>query len=145
MMERINRNEIINITLYIVSITLYLFITIFLYLLLYRVNPYYLFVIIPVLFLFTILSLSQFIKIIITLLTLYFRKNGNELNEKNMYKFLNGLNTMTKNTLIAIFIALLTSIMILDVAICLTKQKIVLLSLSIVVWYLIYSFLFDHQ
>ena len=142
-MKRINRNEILNITLYIVSVTLYIFLSLLLYLSLYRVNPYYLFVIIPVLFLFTILSLSQLIKIILTLLLLNFRKNGNYTSEEKMYLTIDKVNTMTKYTLVAIFIALLLSIMILDITICFIKDKIVLLSISIVIWFLIGYFLYD--
>lgn len=142
-MKRINRNEILNITLYIVSVTLYIFLSLLLYLSLYRVNPYYLFVIIPVIFLFTILSLSQLIKIILTLLLLSFRKNGNYISEEKMYLTIDKVNTMTKYTLVAIFIALLLSIMILDITICFIKDKIVLLSISIVIWFLIGYFLYD--
>jgi len=142
-MKRINRNEILNITLYIVSVTLYIFLSLLLYLSLYRVNPYYLFVIIPVIFLFTILSLSQLIKIILTLLLLNFRKNGNYTSEEKMYLTIDKVNTMTKYTLVAIFIALLLSIMILDITICFIKDKIVLLSISIVIWFLIGYFLYD--
>ena len=60
-----------------------------------------------------------------------------------MYLTIDKVNTMTKYTLVAIFIALLLSIMILDITICFIKDKIVLLSISIVIWFLIGYFLYD--
>ena len=141
-MARIKRNELLNITFYVISITLYIILSVLLYLSLNKVNPYYLFVIIPSLFLFTILSLSELIKIIITLLLLLFRNNGNYTSEEKMYIAIDKINIMTKYTLIAIFIALLISIMILDITLCLVKGEMLILSISIVVWFLIGYFLY---
>ncbi len=138
-----NRNELLNITSYIVGITLYFILFLIIYFSIYKMNTYYLFVAIPMLFLFVILSLSNLSKTIITLLLMTSRKNGNETTVYKLNNTIKIVNDITKNILIAIFITLLTSIMILDIVLCLYKDKIVLLSYSIVIWFLIYYFLFD--
>ena len=138
-----SRNEILNITFYIITITVCMFIALLLILSLHSMNPYYLFIAIPVLFLTIILSLSNFIKIILTLLLMGLRRNGNFTTVDTMRNIIDGVNKITKNTLIAIFISLLTSVMILDIALCLYKDEINLLSYSLVMWIVIYYYLFD--
>lgn len=137
------RNEVLNITFYIITITICMFIGIVLFLYLYKMNTYYLFIAIPMLFLSLILTISNFIKIILTLLLMGLRKNGNFTTVDLMYRIIDGVNKVTKNILIAIFVSLLTSVMILDVALCLYKDKINLLSYSLIMWILIYYFLYD--
>ena len=143
-MKRIKRNDILNITFYIISFTMYSFISLLLYLSLYRVHPYYLFILIPLVFLFTILSWNQLIKKILTLIILMFRNGGNYTSEEKVYLAIDKVNSITKYILIAVFITLLVSIMILDITYCLIKDEITLLSLSIVVWFLIGYFLYDY-
>ena len=58
------------------------------------------------------------------------------------------LVTKVKNicnyTLIGIFTALLTSVMILDIILCVVFEKYVLVALSIVIWVLLYYMLFTE-
>ncbi len=142
-MERINRDEKLNIIFYIISIITYLIISVILYLTLYRINPYYLFVAIPSLFLFIILTINNLIKTILTILLMGLNKHGNYTSVEKMERAINVINDMTKSALVATFISLLTSIMILDITLCLYRDKILLLSLSLVGWFLIYYFIFD--
>jgi len=138
----IKRNIALNITFYIISITFYLFLSFIFYRLLLELNLYFLFITIPMLFLFTILSLSNILKLIITLFGIKYGQNDNDEIVESSEKIINYVNKVTRNTLIAIFITLLTSVMILDITICLIDQKITLLSISIVIWVLIYYSLF---
>ena len=51
-------------------------------------------------------------------------------------------NQIYKYTLIGIFIALITSVMILDIMLCVTFENYFLLTISIVIWILLYYLIF---
>ncbi len=136
------RNKIINITLYIISIVLYLTISIILYRLLITLHYFYLFIIIPMLFLFITLCITNMIKTILTLVSMIFGRNGNDEVLDYIENKIKGTNKLCKYTLIGIFITLLTSIMILDVIYCINKDKYTFVAISIVIWVLLYYLLF---
>lgn len=94
------------------------------------------------LFLFTILLISSTIKLVLTFIGIKYGQNDNDEIIDFAEKAINYTNKTTRNILIGIFTALLTSVMILDITICLIDQEITLLSISIVIWVLIYYVLF---
>ncbi len=138
------RNKIINITLYIVSIIIYLVAAIVLYRLLLILNYYYLFITIPMLLLFSSLCLTNIIKTILTLVSMIFGRNGNDEVITFIENRIKGTNRLCKYTLIAIFITLLTSIMILDIVYCINKEEYTFVAISICVWILLYYLLFGN-
>lgn len=73
-----------------------------------------------------------------------FGRNGNdEVNEK-ADKVLRSVTKITRYSLIALFLAFLSSIMILDIVLCINKEKYVLVAISIVVWVLLHTLLFKN-
>ena len=142
-MKRMNRDELLNITFYIMVVTMSFIGYGLLYTSLYKVNIYYLFIIIPVLFLCFSLGISNLFKIIFTLLIMGLKKNGNYTTVDLMYRIIDGVNVITKYVLVAIFITLLSSIMLLDIMLCIIKDKMNLLAYSIIIWVLIYYVLFN--
>ena len=71
-----------------------------------------------------------------------FSKNDNDEVLKSINKRIYEINQLYKYTLIGIFIALLTTVMILDIIVCVTFEKFNLLAISIVIWILLYYSIF---
>ena len=138
------RNKTLLATFYVVSILIYLIIACICGKLLVAVKPYFLFVLIPSLILFSFLFLSSFTKLLLIVFSVIFGRNGNdEVNEK-ADNILLLINRITKYSLIGLFLTFLTSIMILDIILCINKEKYVLVSISIVVWILLHTLLFKN-
>lgn len=138
------RNKLLNITFYIVSIIFYLAIALTMYHLLIVVPLYYLLIVIPALLLFCTLSIVNVIKTILTLVSMIFGRNDNDEISDTINQLISGTNQLCKYILIGIFIALLTSVMILDVIYCLNKEKYTFIAISIVIWILLYYLLFHN-
>lgn len=138
------RNKVLNITFYIVSIIFYVAISLTIYNLLIVVPYYYLFIVIPALFLFCTLSLMNIIKTMLTIVSMVFGRNDNDEVEAFINNLIKGTNQLCKYILIGIFVALLTSVMILDVIYCLNKEKYTFIAISIVIWILLYYLLFRN-
>ncbi len=139
----LKRNKIINITFYIISIILYLTISIILYKLLVTLHYFYLFITIPMLFLFSTLCLTNITKTMLTLVSMMFGKNGNEEVIEYIDNKIIGTNRLCKYTLIGIFLTLLLSVMLLDVIYCINKEEYTFLAISIVIWILLFYILFN--
>lgn len=138
----IKRGKVITITSYIISIIFYLIILITCYKSLVNLHYYYLFITIPILFLFFSLIVANFIKIFLVSVSLLFDKNENDEIEERIDNLIKDTNRTLKYVLIGIFIALLTSIMVLDIIYCISKEKYELTAISIVIWVLLYYIIF---
>lgn len=134
----LKRNKIINITSYTISIIFYLMISLVLYSLLSKLHYYYLFITIPMLFMFVTLTLTNIIKIILTIVSMVFGRNGNDEVLDFIDKKIIGTNRLCKYMLIGIFLTLLFSIMVLDIVYCIFKEEYTFVALSIVVWILLF-------
>ena len=130
------------ITGYIAIITILFVVSIYFYKLLLIANKYYLFIVIPILFMSVATGLFNLIKLILTIVTMIFDRNDNDEIPKFMNKVVYNVNQIYKYTLIAIFITLLTSVMILDVMLCVTFEQFFLLAISIVIWIILYYLIF---
>ena len=130
------------ITGYIAIITILFVVSIYFYKLLLIANKYYLFIVIPILFMSVATGLFNLIKLILTIVTMIFDRNDNDEIPKFMNKVVYNVNQIYKYTLIAIFITLLTSVMILDVMLCVSFVQFFLLAISIVIWILLYYLIF---
>ena len=130
------------ITGYIVSITIFFVLSVYLYNLLITTNKYYLFIVIPILFMSLSTGLLNLLKLILTIVSFIFDRNDNDEVIKLISKVIRGLNQFYKYILIAIFISLLTTVMILDVILCVTYQQYILLAISIVIWIMLYYIIF---
>ena len=138
------RNNKWLMTFYVISIIIYCLIAAILYKYLLLVKPFFLLVLIPCLLLFTILFLSSFIKLITIIISMIFGRNGNDEVNVVADKTLRIVTKITRYSLIALFLAFLSSIMILDIILCINKEKYVLVSISIVVWILLHTLLFKN-
>ena len=105
---------------------------------------YYLFVTIPVLFLLVALNIWNITKLILTLVSLIFGRNDNEEINRFIKNAIINVNQTCKYVLIGIFTAMLSTVMILDIIICINSNELVLLSVSIVIWILLYYLLFRN-
>ena len=138
------RNKTVLMTFYVVSIIIYCLVAAIFYRFLLLAKPYFLFVLIPCLLLFTLLFLSSFSKLIVIVVSMVFGRNGNdEVNEK-ADDIVILINKITKYSLIGLFLTFLTSIMILDIILCINKEKYTLVAISIVVWVLLHTLLFKN-
>ena len=136
------RNKLVRITTSIVGITLFLIIYIVIYKLLLKLNYYYLFITIPMLFLSLTIVLECIIKLLLVIVSLIFGRNDNDEVNEFIEKGIKGVSNLTKYVLIGIFAALLFSLMVLDIIICVFYEKYILVALSIVIWILLYYILF---
>ena len=132
------RHKFKLITGYIAVITIFFVLSIIFYNLLLTTNKYYLFIVIPLLFLSISTSLFNLLKLLFTIVSFMFSKNDNDEVLKSINKRIYEINQLYKYTLIGIFIALLTTVMILDIIVCVTFEKFNLLAISIVIWILLY-------
>lgn len=130
------------ITGYIAIITILFVVSIYLYKLLLITNKYYLFILLPILFMSVATGLFNLVKLILTIVTMIFDRNDNDEIPKFMNKVMYNINQLYKYTLIGVFIALLTSVMILDIMLCVTFEQFFLLAISIVIWILLYYLIF---
>ena len=136
------RHKFKLITGYIAVITIFFVLSIIFYNLLLTTNKYYLFIVIPLLFLSISTSLFNLLKLLFTIVSFMFSKNVNDEVLKSINKRIYEINQLYKYTLIGIFIALLTTVMILDIIVCVTFEKFNLLAISIVIWILLYYSIF---
>ncbi len=136
------RSKALMMTFYVVCILLYCLTTAICYKLMISIRPYFLFIIIPLLLLFLILFLSTFSKMCLIILSSVFGKNGNDEVNDGADKALIQINKFTKYSLIALFITFLTTVMILDIILCVNKERYTLLAISIVVWILLHTLIF---
>lgn len=135
------RNKIINITAYIISIILYILVDILLIKSLVILHYYFLFITIPLLLLFSILCLTNIIKLMLIVISMVFGRNDNEEINVFVDNQIGNVNRLCKYSLIGIFASLLSSITILDIIFCLNKEQYNLVAISIVVWILLYYIL----
>ena len=126
------------ITGYVAIITIFFVLSIYLYRSIIIINKYYLFVVIPFLFLSVSISLFNLLKLLLTILLLVFGRNDNDEIIKSIDIMIYNINQLYKYTLIGIFLSLLTVIMILDILLCVNYEKFTLLGISIVIWILLY-------
>ena len=136
------RHKFKLVTGYIAVITIFFVLSIVFYNLLLTTNKYYLFIVIPTLFLCISTTLFNLLKLIFTIVSFAFYKNDNDEVLKSINKRIYEINQLYKYTLIGIFIALLTTVMILDIIVCVTFEEYNLLAISIVVWILLYYSIF---
>ena len=138
------RNSLLAMTFYIICICLYLVVAVICYKLMINTKAYYLFVLIPVMVLFFILFLSTISKLFLILTSMIFGRNDNdEVNDKTDILIFN-VNKITKYALFGLFLSFLSSIMVLDVILCIKKEQYVLVAISIVVWVLLHTLLFKN-
>jgi Na+/melibiose symporter-like transporter len=105
-------------------------------------NKYYLFVVIPILFLSASIGLFNLIKLLLTIVSFIFGRNDNDETLTIINTKIYEVNQLYKFTLIGIFISLLTTVMILDIILCVTFEQYFLLAISIVIWILLYYLIF---
>lgn len=75
---------------------------------------------------------------------LIFGRNDNTEISEFIDNAIKKVKNICNYTLIGIFTALLTSVMILDIILCVVFEKYVLVALSIVIWVLLYYMLFTE-
>lgn len=136
------RNKLIRITTNIVGITIFLILSLLFYNLLIKLNYYYLFITVPMLFMSLTIIIQCVIKLLLIIVSLIFGRNDNDEVEEFIEKAIKKVNNLAKYVLIGIFAALLFSIMVLDIIMCVFYEKYILVALSIVVWILLYYILF---
>ena len=137
-----NTHKLKLVTGYIATITIFFVLSIYFYRLLLVANKYYLFVVIPILFLSASIGLFNLIKLLLTILSFIFGRNDNAETLTIINTKIYEVNQLYKFTLIGIFISLLTTVMILDIILCVTFEQYFLLAISIVIWILLYYLIF---
>lgn len=135
-------NRLLNLMVYITCTCLYAVGVILVYNLLYNVHYYYLFIAIPILFLLVTLGLLNLSKMILMIFSIIFGRNDNIEVNNSILGIVRYLNKTCTFTLIGIFISLLSSIVVLDIILCVSKELYFLISLSLVVWILLYYIMF---
>ena len=140
----INRNSFLEITKCIVNISIFLVLSIVFYELILRLHYFYLFITIPMLFLFITITLENIIIMFFQISKLIFGRNDNTEVSDFIEKSIKKVKSISKYTLIGVFTALLTSVMILDIILCVVIEKYILVALSIVIWVLLYYMLFTE-
>ena len=137
-----NNYKLKLITGYIANITIFFVLALYFNRLLLIVNKYYLFILVPTFFLSISSFLFNLVKLLLTIVSFIFGRNDNDEVSKSISNKIYEINKIYKYTLIGIFLSLLTTVMILDIILCLTFEKFTLLSISIVIWILLYYSLF---
>jgi hypothetical protein len=137
-----NTHKLKLVTGYIATITIFFVLSIYFYRLLLVANKYYLFVVIPILFLSASIGLFNLIKLLLTIVSFIFGRNDNDETLTIINTKIYEVNQLYKFTLIGIFISLLTTVMILDIILCVTFEQYFLLAISIVIWILLYYLIF---
>lgn len=136
------RNKLFRITSNIVGITIFLLLSLIFYKMLIEMHYYYLFITIPMLFLSLTVIAQCVLRLLLLIVSLIFGRNDNDEVNEFIEKSIKKVSSITKYVLIGIFAALLFSIMVLDIILCVFYEKYVLVALSIVVWILLYYILF---
>lgn len=139
-----SRNKLLSITFYIICILLYVFASYISYNLLFELNYYLLILTIPALLLFLSLSISSTMKLLVIVFSMIFSQNDNTEVLEYTNALLNYINRIEKYVLFGIFLAFLSSIMILDIILCAKKEQYTLVSFSIVVWIFLHYLLFKN-
>ena len=140
----VNRNSFLEITKCIVGISLFLVLSIVFYDLILRLHYFYLFITIPMLFLFITITLENIIIMFFQISKIIFGRNDNTEVSEFIEKSIRKVKNISKYVLIGVFTALLTSVMILDIILCVVFEKYILVALSIVIWVLLYYMLFTE-
>ena len=130
------------VTGYIAIITIFFVLSIYFYRLLLITNKYYLFIVIPILFLSITTALFNLLKLLLTIISFIFGRHDNDETLKAINKKIYEVNQLYKYTLIGIFVSLLTTVMILDIMLCITFEQFFLLAISIAIWLLLYYLVF---
>ena len=138
----INRNSFLEITKCIVNISIFLVLSIVFYEIILIIHYLYLFITIKILFLFITITLENIIIMFFQISKLIFGRNDNTEVSDFIEKSIKKVKSISKYTLIGVFTALLTSVMILDIILCVVFEKYILVALSIVIWVLLYYMLF---
>lgn len=136
------RHKFKLVTGYIATITIFFVLSIYFYRLLLVTHRYYIFIVLPVLFLSISVSLFNLLKLLLTIVSFIFGRNDNDETVKSIDKRIYDVNQLYKYTLIGIFVSLLTVVMILDIILCVTFEQFFLLAISIVIWILLYYLVF---
>lgn len=136
------RHKFKLITGYIATITIFFVLSIYFYRLLLVTHRYYIFIVLPILFLSISVSLFNLLKLLLTIVSFIFGRNDNDETVKSIDKRIYDVNQLYKYTLIGIFVSLLTVVMILDIILCVTFEQFFLLAISIVIWILLYYLVF---
>lgn len=102
-----------------------------------KLNYYYISILMPMLVLFVVLSLSFIAKIFFSIIEQKYGKNDNDEVSHMINKIKKVINKITQNTILMLLVILLVVVMILDIMLCLNKEKYLLLSFSIIVWILL--------
>lgn len=123
------RNNLKNITIYSICIIVYSIILFFISSSIMNMTMHYLFIAIPLLVLVIILMLNNIIKML-SLLCLLPIKNKSYLIEQIVEK----TNKLTTYSVVGVFISLLTSVIILDIYICIKIGKYILAVIAVIVW-----------
>lgn len=134
--------NIVNLIIYVLCMAFYIFGMVILYKMLFDLYYYFLFVTIPILFLFLTLALTTLFNIIINIIEININSRTDDEVIDHLNAFKEYVHRICKYVLIGIFMTLLTSLMLLDIVLCVNKSKYILLSISIVVWILLYYLLF---
>lgn len=139
----LSRNKLMTITMYIVSIIVYLPSSLVLYNMLLNVEYYYLLVLIPMFLLLCTLCFSTIIKTILTLTAIIFGRYDNNEIIIFIEQKIKGINKICRYIFIGLFISLLFAVMVLDIIYCINKEKYVFIAISIVIWILLFYCLFS--
>ncbi len=136
------RNKLLRMAFNIAGITVFSVLSLYFYKLLIELHYFYLFVTIPMLFLSITIVFECIIRLFLLIFSLLFGQNGNDEVNDYIENVIKKVGNLTKYVLIGIFAALLFSIMVLDIVLCVFYEKYVLVALSIVVWIMLYYALF---
>ncbi len=139
----LKRNSILSVTFYIISITLYSFLALTFNKMLINAYYYHLLILVPVFMLFVSQIISNTTKLLLTVVSMVFSRNDNTEVSTYVDRKIISVNRINKYVLIGIFIALLSSVMILDIILCVNEEKYELLAISIVIWILMYYLIFS--
>ena len=102
------RNKFKLITGYIAIITIFFVLSIYFYRLLLVTHRYYIFIVLPILFLSISVSLFNLLKLLLTIVSFVFGRNDNDETVRSINKRIYEVNQLYKYTLIGIFVSLLT-------------------------------------
>lgn len=138
----LERNKLMIITMYIVSIIIYLPSSLVLYNMLLNMEYYYLLVLIPMFILLCTLSFSTILKTILILTAIIFGRHDNNEIIIFIEQKIKGINKICRYILIGLFISLLFAVMVLDIIYCINKEKYVFIAVSIIIWILLFYILF---
>lgn len=135
------RKNILSIIFDITSILIYSLISLWLFDTIKTLNIYYTLSITPLFIITIILAINHTIKFFFSVIVMIFGRNDNTEVTDNLLSKQLKINNIIRITLVIIFLIQLFITMILDIILCITKEKYLLLSFSLVVWILLIYFL----